>query len=145
MEFTDSFTITLISSVVASGVQLTVFGVLYKTLRAIHIQNTNHEKSFKTNEVIQKNTLTFRFADWISSEVKYYSPLYKNNKDREYILTPIEIDDHLISMAKKLVDLITKDVVDSSILRDEIERMIATLENMESPDTKVIEELKELL
>jgi len=145
MELGASFTITLISSVIASGVQLTVFGVLYKTLKAIHIQNTHYEKSMQTNELVQKNTLTFRFADWLASEIKYYSPLYEANRDRKYILSPNEIDDHLMSLAKKLIDLINQDVVDSSILRDEIERLIRTLDMMESKPTDVIVDLKKLL
>lgn len=145
MEFSPSFVITLVSSVVASAVQLTVFCVLYKTLKAIHIQNTNYEKSFITNEVVQKNLLTFRFADWLSSEIKYYSPLYKANKTREYLLTPSEIDGHLIAMAKKLISLIEQNAVDSSILRDEIERLIATFEEMKPRPTDVIVKLKKLL
>lgn len=145
MEISAPFIITLISSIVASAVQLTVFAVLYKTLKAIHIQNTNYEKSFKTNETIQKNLLTFRFADWLSSEIKYYSPLYKANQGRDYILTGDEINDHLVAMAKKLVTLINQKVVDASILRDEIERSIATLDNMESKPLDIIVDLKKLL
>ena len=83
MDFSASFTITLLSSVIASAVQLTVFAVLYKTLKAVHIQNTHHEFFFELQRVNDRNLLTFKFADWLSTEVKYYSPLYENNKDRQ--------------------------------------------------------------
>jgi len=145
MELSPAFTITLISSIVASGVQLTVFVVLYKTLKAIHVQNTNHEKYFKNQAILDKNILTFKFADWLASEVKYYSPLYENNKDRKYILSQAERDDHLIAMAKKVITLCISEVVDVDILKDELERLIATLHTLEPEPTEIIVELRKLL
>ena len=145
MELSASFTITLVSSIIASGVQLTVFAVLYKTLKAVHKQNTNHEKSFKIQLITQKNLLTFKFADWVSSEIKYYSPSYKNNKDREYILTQDEINNHLIAMGSKMISLCKDEIVDVDILKDEIDRLIRTFQDMETKPTEVIVELRKLL
>lgn len=145
MELSASFTITLVSSIIASGVQLTVFVVLYKTLKAVHKQNTNHEKSFKIQLITQKNLLTFKFADWLSSEIKYFSPAYKNNKDRDYILTPDEINNHLMSMGSKMISLCNDGIVDVNILKDEIDRLIRTFQDMETIPTEIIVELRKLL
>jgi len=145
MEFSASFTITLVSSIIASGVQLTVFVVLYKTLKAVHKQNSNHEKSFKIQQITQKNLLTFRFADWVSSEIKYFSPAYKNNKDREYILTEDEISRHLIAIGNKMVSLCNDKIVDVDILKDEIERLITTFQKMDKIPTDIVVELRKLL
>ena len=145
MELSASFTITLISSIIASGVQLTVFAVLYKTLKAVHKQNTNHEKSFKIQLITQKNLLTFKFADWLSSEIKYFSPSYINNKDRDYILTQDEINNHLIAMGSKMISLCKDDIVDVDILKDEIDRLIRTYQDMETKPTEIIVELRKLL
>ncbi len=145
MELSLSFTITLISSVIASGLQMSVFIVLYKTLRAIHNQNTNHEQSFKIQRVTQKLNLTFKFADWIASELKYFSSLYENNQKRKYILSESEINVHLTSIGNKMVTLCTDDIVETDFLKDEIERLILTLENMKSKPFDVIVGLKKLL
>jgi len=145
LDFSASFTITLISSIIASGVQLTVFVVLYKTMKAVHIQNTNHERSFKIQQVNQKIALTFRFADWAAAEVKYYSPLFESNKDRKYILSESERDLHLVSIAKKMVKMCNDEIVDVDLLKDEVERLVLTLDNMKSKPLDVLVNLKRLL
>lgn len=128
-----------------NAVQIIVFIVLYKTLKAIKVQNQHHEKHFKSQMNIERNSLTFRFADWVSSEVKYYSPLYKQNKNREYVLSTEKINMHLISIAKKVVIMSNDNTVDVDVMKDEIERLILTLDNMEKEPTHVISDLKKLL
>ncbi len=145
MELSTSFTITLISSIVASGVQLTVFVVLYKTLKAVNVQNSHHEIFFELQRINDRYLLTFKFADWLSTEVKYYSPLYENNKDRQYILNPEEINSHLIAMANKTITLCKDDTVDVDIIKDEIERLIITLKSFKPEPVEVIVELRKLL
>ena len=140
-----SLVVSLIAATASNIVQLVVFIVLYKTLKAIKIQNLNHEKNFKSQMNIEKNSITFRFADWVATEVKYYSPLYKHNKQKEYVLSPDKINKHLISIGKKIVSMCDDKTVDVDIMKDEIERLILTLDNMENEPTHVISDLKKLL
>ena len=145
MEFSLQFIISIFLAVLSSSVQIVVLVVLYRTLKEMQQQNTHHEKSFAVQRTTQKYNLTFRFADWISSEVKYYSPLYENNLTRKYILTHNEINIHLVALGQKMVSLCNTRIVDKSILKDEIERLSITLQNMESKPTSVIDDLEKLL
>jgi len=145
MEITDTVFATLAVALVSSIIETGVILVLYKSLRVVQAQNKRHEKYFDNQIIVNRNSLTFRFADWLSTEVKYYSPLYKGNKDRKYILTQSEINDHLIAMGNKAISLCKKDIVDVDILKDEIERLIATLHKLEPEPTETIVELRKLL
>ena len=140
-----SLVVSLIAATASNIVQLIVFIVLYKTLKAVKIQNANHEKNFVSQMNIEKNSITFRFADWVASEVKYYSPLYKKNKEKEYVLPPEKINTHLIAIGKKIVTMSKNNIIDIDVMKDEIERLILTLDNMESEPTHVISDLKKLL
>ena len=119
--------------------------VLIWSLREVRNQNKHNSKYLKSQMNIEQNTLTFLFADWVSREVKYYSPLYKENKEREYVLSPEKINKHLISIAKKVVTMADRDIVDIDIMKDEIERLVMTLDNMDKEPTHVISDLKKLL
>jgi len=145
MEITDTVFATLAVALVSSIIETGVILVLYKSLRVVQAQNKHHEKYFDNQIIVNKNSLTFRFADWLSTEVKYYSPLYEGNKDRKYILTESEINDHLIAMSDKAISLCKKDIVDVDILKDEIERLIATLHTLKPEPTETIVELRKLL
>ena len=145
IEIPLNLAISLIAAAATNAVQLTVFIVLYKTLKAIKNQNQHHEKHFKSQMNIERNSLTFRFADWVSREVKYYSPLYKQNKNREYVLSAKKIDTHLIAIAKKVITMSNNDTIDIDIMKDEIERLILTLDNIDKEPTHIISDLKELL
>lgn len=145
MEITDTVFATLSVALVSSIIETGVILILYKSMRVVQGQNKHHEKHFENQRIVNKNSLTFKFADWLSTEVKYYSPLYKNNKDRKYILSQSERDDHLVAMANKAISLCEKDIVDVDILKDEIERLVATLHTLESEPTEVIVELRKLL
>ncbi len=140
-----SLVVSLIAATASNIVQLIVFIVLYKTLKAVKIQNANHEKNFKSQMNIEKNAITFTFADWVASEVKYYSPLYEKNKQREYVLPQSKIDRHLIAIGKKIVTMCDDKTVDVDIMKDEIERLILTLDHMVNEPTHVISDLKKLL
>lgn len=145
MSWSIEFIISLVAAAATNVVQIVVFIVLYKTLKAIKTQNDHHTQHFKSQMNIEKNSLTFRFADWVAREVKYYSPLYKENKDREYVLSPEKVNIHLISIAKKVVDMGNDNTIDVDIMKDEIERLILTLDNMENEATQVMSDLKKLL
>jgi len=145
MEFSLQFIISIFLAVISSAVQIVVLVVLYRTLKEMQHQNTHHEQSLDIQRTTQKYNLTFTFADWVSSEVKYYSPLYENNQGRKYILTHNEINIHLVALGEKMISLCNEKIVDKSILKDEIERLVATLQNMESKPTSVIIDLEKLL
>lgn len=145
MSWSIEFIISLVAAAATNLVQIIVFIVLYKTLKAIKTQNDHHAKHFKSQMNIEKNSLTFRFADWVAREVKYYSPLYKENKNREYVLSAEKVDTHLISIAKKVVDMGNDNTIDVDIMKDEIERLILTLDNMENEPTQLMSDLKKLL
>jgi len=145
MSWSIEFIISLVAAAATNVVQIVVFIVLYKTLKAIKTQNDHHTKHFKSQMNIERNSLTFRFADWVAREVKYYSPLYKENKDREYVLSAKKINTHLIAIAKKVVDMSSNNTIDVDIMKDEIERLILTLDNMENEPTHIISDLKKLL
>ena len=145
MEILSPFGITIVTAVIGMCVQLSVFVVLYRTLRAVQIQNPHHEFFFELQRINDRNLLTFKFADWLSTEVKYYSPLYENNKDRQYILSPQEINSHLIAMANKTISLCQDNTVDVDIIKDEIERLIITLQSFKPEPTEIIDKLRKLL
>ena len=105
MEFSIQFLISIFLAIFTSVVEIIVLFVLYRTLKEMQEQNIHHEHSFEIQRTTQKYNLTFKFADWISSEVKYYSPLYTNNLKRKYILTHNEINIHLVALGQKMVSL----------------------------------------
>lgn len=137
--------ITLPIALGANVAQVAMTIVLYITFRNIKKQSSHIEKNFVSQMNIEKNSLTFRFADWIASEVKYYSPLYKENKQREYVLSQEKIDRHLIAIGRKIVTMCKDKTVDVDIMKDEIERLILTLDGMDNEPTHVISDLKKLL
>ena len=145
MEISISLLTTLVVALASSIIEIGVIIVLYKSLRTVQAQNKHHENYFENQRIVNKNSLTFKFADWLSSEVKYYSPLYEGYKDRKFILTQAERDDHIVAMANKAISLCEKDIVDVDILKDEIERLLATLHTLESEPTEIIVELRKLL
>ncbi len=145
MEISDTVFLTLTVALVGAIIEIGVILVLYKSLRAVQAQNKHHEIYFENQRIVNRNSLTFRFADWLSTEVKYYSPLYEGNKDRKYILTQAEINDHLVAMSNKAISLCKKDIVDIDILKDEVERLIATLHVLKPEPTETIVELRKLL
>jgi len=145
MEISDTVYLTLSVAFISSIIEIGVILVLYKSLRAVQAQNKHHEGYFENQRTVNKYFLTFKFADWLSAEVKYYSPLYEGNKDRKYLLSRAEIDDHLVAMSNKAISLCKKGVVDIDIIKDEIERLILTLGNMDKEPTHVILDLKKLL
>lgn len=145
MEISDTIFVTLAVALIGAAIEIGVILVLYKSLRTVQAQNKHHEEYFENQRIVNKYFLTFKFADWLSTEVKYYSPLYEINKDRKYLLTRAEIDDHLIAMSNKALSLCKKDIVDVDILKDEIERLIATLHELQPEPTEIIVDLRKLL
>lgn len=145
MVLLDSLSITFIIAIVSASIEIGVMLVLIWSLKELKKQSKSNTQHLKSQMNIEKNSLTFRFADWISSEVKYYSPLYKENKNREYVLSPKKIDKHLISIAKKVIVMGKEKIVDIEVMKDEIGRLILTLENMENGQTEIIADLKKLL
>lgn len=137
--------ITLPLALGSNVAQVVMTIVLYITFRNIKKQSGYIEQNFLSQMNIEKNSLTFRFADWVAREVKYYSPLYKENKEREYVLSSKQIETHLISIAKKMVTMSENELIDIDIMKDEIERLILTLDNMDKEPTHVISDLKKLL
>ena len=145
MEISDTVFVTLAVALASAIIEIGVILVLYKSLRTVQAQNKHHENYFENQRTVNKYLLTFKLADWLSTEVKYYSPLYEGNKDRKFILTQSEIDTHLIAMSNKVISLCTKDVVDIDILKDEVDRLIATLHELKPEPTETIVELRKLL
>lgn len=142
-EFIQGVTLPIALGANIAQVAMTV--VLYITFRNIKKQSRHIEQNFTSQMNIEKNSLTFTFADWIASEVKYYSPLYKQNKEVEYVLSQDKIDRHLTAIGRKIVTMCNDETVDVDILKDKIERLILTLDNMEKEPTHVISDLKKLL
>lgn len=142
-EIIQGFTLPIALGANVAQVAMTI--VLYITFRNIKKQSQHIEQNFVSQMNIEKNSLTFTFADWIASEVKYYSPLYTKNKDVQYILPRNKIDRHLTAIGRKIVTMCNAKTVDVDILKDEIERLILTLDNMENEPTHVISDLKKLL
>ncbi len=142
-EFIQGVTLPIALGANIAQVAMTI--VLYITFRNIKKQSIHIEQNFVSQMNIEKNSLTFAFADWIEREVKYYSPLYQKNKEVEYVLSQDKIDKHLIAMGKKIVTMYNDKTVDVDIMKDEIERLILTLDNMANEPTHVISDLKKLL
>jgi len=145
MEISDSLIFTFILAMVSATIEIAIMLVLFFTIREAKRQNKHTTDHLKSQMNIEKNSITFLFADWVSREVKYYSPLYKENKDREYVLSADKIDTHLIAIAKKVVKMSNEKIIDFDIIKDEIERLILTLDNMEKEPTLIISDLKKLL
>ena len=139
------FSITLLVAIVGSLTNSILLVVLYLTLRQAKSQNLMNSKFNETQLIGARHSLTFAFADWISTEVKYYSPLYKNNVEEEYVLDKEKINKHIISIARKMVVLCNDNTVDASLMRDEIERMRLTLEIMKLDSVEIQSDLKQLL
>lgn len=137
--------VTLPIALGANIAQVAMTVVLYITFRNIKKQSLHIEQNFVSQMNIEKNSLTFTFADWIEREVKYYSPLYQKNKETEYVLSQDKIDKHLTAIGRKIITMCNDKTVDVDIIKDEIERLILTLDNMETEPTHVISDLKKLL
>lgn len=130
---------------IGSGTNTILLIVLYLTLRQAKSQNEMNKLYHKTQLIREKHSLTFAFADWIATEIKYYSPLYKTYEPKESVLNPEKINKHLISIAKKMIVLCNDGTVDKTLMRDEIDRMRLTLEAMKVDSIEVESALKVLL
>lgn len=140
------FTITIIVAVIGSLTNTILLIVLYLTLRQATSQNKMNQVHNKTQIVAARHSLTFAFADWIATEIKYYSPLYKNqNSEEEKVLSSEKINKHLISIARKMVVLCKDNTVDANLMRDEIERMRLTLDVMKVDAVEIESDLKHIL
>ena len=141
----DTVFVSLLLAFFSGGTNTVLLIVLYLTLRQAKSQNEMNKQYHETQLLREKHSLTFAFADWVATEVKYYSPLYKTYEPEERILTSEKINRHLISIAKKLVVLCNDGTVDKSLMRDEIDRMRLTLEAMKVDSVEVESALKILL
>lgn len=132
-------------AVIASATNTILLVVLYLTLRQAKSQNEMNKQYHKVQLLREKHSLTFAFADWMATEVKYYSPLYKTHEPEEKVLDHEKINKHLISIAKKMIILCNDGTVDKDLMRDEIDRLRLTLEEMNADSVEVESALKVLL
>lgn len=140
------FAITLTVAIIGSLTNSILLIVLYLTLRQAKSQNKINQEFTKTQLTGARHSLTFAFADWIATEIKYYSPLYKNpDVEEEKVLDAEKINNHLISIARKVVVLCNDKTVDANLMRDEIERIRLTLDSMQVDAVEIESELKQLL
>jgi len=136
---------TIVMAVIGSATNSVLLVVLYLTLKQAKSQNTMNKLYHDIQLLREKHSLTFAFSDWVATEIKYYSPLYEKNKSVDYILSTEKINKHLISVAEKLIILCNDDTVDKTLMRDEIDRLRLTLEEMNIDCIEVESALKILL
>ncbi len=141
----DTVFVSLLLAFFSGATNTVLLIVLYLTLRQAKSLNAMNSEYQKTQLLREKHSLTFAFADWVATEVKYYSPLYKTYEAKEKVLNPEKINKHLISIAKKMTVLCNDGTVDKSLMRDEIDRMRLTLESMNVDSVEVESDLKILL